>query len=128
MNDETSLISGPLSAAATLTAAARDNRSLNERVQNLESEVRLQHERHIQLNELLHELKLALSANTAATSELKLMLAGRRECPNPGLCLSMEPRLSKLESTIGRLAFSIISISLLGVILAGWEFLKTKLK
>lgn len=121
---DTQHFGGPFAAAAALGEEAREERRIHERVARIEERQESQDARLKEFSTVMAELRVALNANTAATTQLQLTMAGRRECPDPGLCKAIEPRVKQLEATIGRIAYAIISVAVVGTLLAGWEYLR----
>ena len=117
---------GPLAAASVLGAEARDERALHERMARVEMRQEHYEVRHAELVSVLAENKAALTANTAALTSVQIALASKRDCPDPGACLALRPRLDRLETGIARMTWTVICGVAVAGLLGLWEMVRGK--
>jgi hypothetical protein len=86
---------------------------------------------------LIRELTKEVSLLNVTVARLEQQVKSRRECPNPGLCLTLQPRIEALEkqanisageragmSAIGKLIWAFIGGGGLAVIAALYTLVK----
>jgi hypothetical protein len=78
-------------------------------------------EESAELYRLIRELTKEVATLSVAVARLEQQIQGRKECPAPGLCLSLQPRIEALEK-----AANISAGERAGLTLAGkaiWAFI-----
>jgi hypothetical protein len=78
-------------------------------------------EESTELYRLIRELSKEVAVLSVAIARLESQMAARRECPNPGLCLALQPRLEALEKQSNISAGERAGLTLAGK--AVWAFI-----